>query len=64
MAVSLPDLADLVGDLERRVAGLEAYVKSNDGRITELEGRARTAIQGLRAGLDRERWRAKYGRNR
>ena len=63
-AITVKDLAELVGALDGRVAALEQYVASNDGRITNLEGRARTAFQSLRADAERERWRTKYRKTR
>lgn len=37
--MGLPDLAELVEQLRARVDELEAYVKRNDRRITEIESR-------------------------
>lgn len=39
-------------ELEARIEALEAYVKSNDGRITVIEGRQAAAITGARREFD------------
>lgn len=59
MALSLKDLAEIVGTLDGRVATLEQYVASNDARISVIEGRQRTGLAGVaRANEDmrRDRW--------